>query len=133
MEKLDFAQLASEGKWKQTVTLATKINEIIEYLNEAQMEADMIAQTKKVNEVLEPVEPKEERCPNCDTVGCICTMQFDYPRREPKEKSLRDGDIPCFKCSKRHPDNWNCEYNLTYQRYLLDELSRVERVLKSKN
>ena len=35
-------------------------------------------------------------------------------------------------CGKNHQKDWDCEYNLTYQRYLLDKLKKVNKVIESK-
>ncbi len=38
----------------------------------------------------------------------------------------------CFKCGVEHWEGDECMYGLTYERWLLDQLKRVQKALKTK-
>ena len=41
-------------------------------------------------------------------------------------------NIPCTKCAVVHPDKMDCEYNLTYQYWLLRQLEKVNHSINSR-
>lgn len=146
MKKLDLKELCES--MDNDMVIAEKVNELVDHINtdycyktkydprvqivgwgksEDEIPTGKFTPAIKLSNIskedFEPVElPKEE----CIHKGWKCTC-------EPKETSLRDGEMPCLKCARKHHDNWQCEYNMTYKRYLLGELALVELALKSKN